>query len=65
MGFFQLFKKIHVKLLYNDPYFNPFFTPIFHVIKTKTESYMFFDLADDYYRYLDLLKLVKKTHFFK
>ena len=55
MGFFQLFKKIHVKLPYNDPYFNPFFTPIFHVINTKTESYMFFDLADDYYRYLDLL----------
>ena len=55
MGFFQLFEKIHVKLLYNDPYFNPFFTPIFHVIKTETEGYMFFDSADDYYRYLDLL----------
>ena len=52
---------MHVKLLYNDPYFNPFFTHIFHVI--KTEGYMFFDSADDYYRYLDLLLLVKNTFF--
>ena len=51
--FFNYLKKNHVTLLYNDPYFNPFFTPIFHVI--KTEGYMFFDSADDYYRCLDLL----------
>ena len=28
-GFFQLFKKLHVKLLYNDPYYKPFCTPFF------------------------------------
>ena len=33
---------IHVKLIYNNPYFNPFF----HVIKTETEGYMFFDSVD-------------------
>ena len=59
--FFNYLKKNHVTLLYNDPYFNPFFTPIFHVI--KTEGYMFFDSADDYYRYLDLLLLEKNTFF--
>ena len=28
-GFFHLFKKLHVKLLYNDPYYKPFCTPFF------------------------------------
>lgn len=27
----------------------------FHVINTETEDYMFFNSAEDYYRYLDLL----------
>ena len=53
--FFQLFRKLHVQLKYNDPYYNPFFTPIFHVTKVETEGYLFFDSAEDYYRYLDLL----------
>ena len=53
--FFQLFRKLHVQLKYNDPYYNPFFTPFFHVTRVETEGYLFFDSAEDYYRYLDLL----------
>ena len=49
---------IHVKLIYNNPYFNPFF----HVIKTETEGYMFFDSVDIF----DLLYLVNnRLHYNK
>ena len=46
-GFFNYLKKFTLNCFIT--------TPIFHVIKTETEGYMFFDSADDYYRYLDLL----------
>lgn len=64
--FYQIFRKLHVELRYNEPYFNPFFTPSFHVTHVTTEGYTFFDSADDYYRTIGLLQLVKKhAHFFK
>lgn len=50
--FFQIFKKFHVRLYYNEPSFNSFFTPIFHVVKFETEGYMFYDSYDDYYRHM-------------
>ena len=51
-SFFQVFKQFKVRLYYNKPYFNPFYTPIFHLVKSETEGYMFFDSADEYYSYL-------------
>ena len=51
-SFFQVFKKFKVRLYYNEPYFNPFYTPIFHLVKSETEGYMFFDSAYEYYSYL-------------
>ena len=44
--------QFKVRLYYNKPYFNPFYTPIFHLVKSETEGYMFFDSADEYYSYL-------------
>ena len=51
-SFFQVFKQFKVRFYYNKPYFNPFYTPIFHLVKSETEGYMFFDSADEYYSYL-------------
>ena len=51
-SFFQVFKQFKVRLYYNETYLNPFYTPIFHLVKSETEGYMFFDSADEYYSYL-------------
>ena len=58
-GFFQLFKKLQIIKLLNcfimTLIINLFAHLFFHVINTETEGYMFFNSAEDYYRYLDLL----------